>query len=92
MATLDGYEPYATGMTAKMAVEALWRAYKLPEHSREILENSCMVFNSETPPDYAYILDLDGVKFPIWHNLTNNKYYYGDISDSLRAILWFQFF
>ena len=45
MATLDGYEPYATGMTAKMAVEALWRAYQIPEHSKEVLENSFMVIS-----------------------------------------------
>lgn len=92
MATLDGYVPYATGMTAKMAVEALWRAYKLPEHSREVLENSAMVFESDQPPSYTYIKDLNVVKFPIWHNMENNRYYYGDISDSVRKIFWFQFF
>lgn len=90
MATLDGYVPYATGMTAKMAVEALWRAYKIPEHSREFLENSTIVINESSPPEYIYIKDLEYVKFPIWHNPDNNKYYYGDVSDTLRKIFWFQ--
>lgn len=92
MATLDGYEPYATGMTAKMAVEALWRSYNLPEKTKEILEHSCVIYDDENPPTYLTIKELEGVKFPIWHNLENNKYYYGDVSDTLRNIVWFQFF
>lgn len=91
MATLDGYVPYATGMTARMAVEALWRAYKLPEHSREVLENSVILIEDSNPPSYEYIIDLENVKMPIWHNIETNKYYIGTISDSARCIMWFQF-
>ena len=91
MATLDGYVPYATGMTARMAVEALWRAYKLPEHSREILENSVIVMEDDTPPSYEHMMDLENVKTPIWHDKETNKYYIGTMSETARCIMWFQF-
>ena len=90
MATLDGYEPYATGMTAKMAVEALWRAYQIPEHSKEVLENSFMVISQNTPPEYSFLIDLDNVKFPVWHDLSTHKYYFGDINTTARCVIWFQ--
>lgn len=91
MATLDGYVPYATGMTARMAVEALWRAYALPEHSVEVLENSVIVYTDNEPPGYQQIIDLDNVKLPIWHDKEKNKYYVGAVNNVIRNVVWFQF-
>lgn len=91
MATLDGYVPYATGMTARMAVEALWRAYSLPEHAVETLENSIIVFTGDEPPGYAQIADHEENKIFLWHDKQKNKYYIGDISSSARNVIWFQF-
>ena len=79
MATLDGYSPYGTGMSAKQAVEALWNAYNVPK-------NYCKIKRSETVPSFSDIQN----DCSFWYNEKTCKWYRAHRNTDLKMIFWFE--
>lgn len=79
MATNDGYSPYATGMSAKQAVQALWNAYNINTNYSKVISQNTPPSYSDVPNDCSY-----------WYNTSTNKLYRGVRNDELVLIMWFE--
>lgn len=79
MATLDGYAPYATGMTASQAVQALWNAYNIGT-------NFSKVISQPNPPGYQEIPN----DCSFWYCTTTNKLYRALRNEDLSMLAWFE--
>lgn len=79
MATNDGYSPYATGMSAKQAVQALWNAYNINTNYSKVISQSTAPSYSDVPNDCSY-----------WYNTSTNKLYRSVRNDELVLIMWFE--
>ena len=79
MATNDGYSPYATGMSAKQAVQALWNAYNINTNYSKVISQNNPPSYSDVPNDCSY-----------WYNTSTNKLYRGVRNDELTLIMWFE--
>ena len=79
MATNDGYSPYATGMSAKQAVQALWNAYNINTNYSKVISQNSPPSYSDVPNDCSY-----------WYNTSTNKLYRGVRNDELALIMWFE--
>ena len=79
MATNDGYSPYATGMSAKQAVQALWNAYNINTNYSKVISQNTAPSYSDVPNDCSY-----------WSNTSTNKLYRGVRNDELVLIMWFE--
>ena len=79
MATLDGFAPYATGMTAKEAVEALWAA-------KNIDSNGAKIINSDTTPVYSDAKN----EITFWHNTETNRLYRAHLNNTDMIVMWFE--
>jgi hypothetical protein len=79
MATNDGYSPYATGMSAKQAVQALWNAYNINTNYSKVISQNTAPSYSDVPNDCSY-----------WYNTSTNKLYRGVRNDELVLIMWFE--
>lgn len=82
MATRDGYEPYATGMTAEHAVRALWMANSLPE----TLKSYSRIVKQETAPLYKDVYN----DCSYWYNIKTNKLYRAIRNDTYKILAWFE--
>lgn len=78
MATLDKFAPYATGMTAKEAVQSLWNAKDLTSYSK--------VIRSTTPPSYADITN----DCSFWYNASTNKLYRVSRNTTDQIVVYFE--
>lgn len=79
MATLDGYAPYATGMTAREAVDALWAA-------KNISTTSSTILYADDPPAYSAV--KNDVTF--WYNTSTNKLYRANLNNDLSIVIWIE--
>jgi hypothetical protein len=79
MATLDGFSPYSSGMTAKQAVQSLWNAYN-------INTNYSKVISSPNPPAYQDVSN----DCSFWYCTSTNKLYKGVRNTDLLLIMWFE--
>lgn len=79
MATLDGFAPYATGMTAREAVDALWSARNLESTGAKLIK-------SETVPSYSNVKN----ELTFWYNTSTNKLYKARMNEDDRIVIWFE--
>lgn len=79
MATLDGFAPYATGMTAREAVEALHAA-------RNISTNGAKIINSDTAPVFSDVSN----EITFWYNTETNRLYRAHLNTTDNIVMWFE--
>lgn len=79
MATLDGFAPYATGMTAREAVDALWAA-------RNLTDTGAKIIKSDTAPTYANVKN----ELTFWYNTSTNKLYRAHLNEDDNIVIWFE--
>lgn len=79
MATLDGFAPYATGMTAREAVDALWAAKNLDDTGAKLIK-------SDTAPVYANVKN----ELTFWYNTTTCKLYRAHLNTDDNIVIWFE--
>lgn len=82
IATLDGYNPYPTGLTAAQCVAALKRAYLLDV----TLQDYAFVAKTETPPPYEDV-DTTG---EFWFCTKTQKLYRAYRDEDEKIVLWFE--
>lgn len=82
MATLDGYNPYGCGLTAKQVVDALRRGHNL----EATLKNYAFIASTTTPPTYD---EIDTVG-EFWYNEETGKLYRAFIDQLEKIVCWFQ--
>lgn len=82
MATLDGYNPYPTGLTAAQCVAALKRAHILDV----TLQDYAFIAKTETPPTYDEV-DTTG---EFWFCTKTQKLYRAVKNDEEKLLLWFE--
>ena len=79
MATLDGFAPYATGMTAREAVDALWAA-------KNISTNGAKIINSDTAPVFSDVSN----EITFWYNTATNRLYRAHLNTTDNIVMWFE--
>ena len=79
MATNDGYSPFATGMSAKQAVQALWNAYNINTNYSKVIRQSTAPNYSDVPNDCCF-----------WYNTNTNKLYRCIRNTDLSLLMWFE--
>lgn len=82
MATLDGYQPYPTGLTAAQCVLALKRGYNLPD----TLANYAFVAKTDTPPT------VEDVKThgEFWFCNITGKLYRAMLNSESNILVWLE--
>lgn len=76
---MNNYSPYSTGMTAKQAVDALWKA-------ATIGKEMCKIISQNTAPRLS---DIEN-DCSFWYNTTNNKLYRACRNVDLGIVIWFE--
>lgn len=78
MATLDGFAPYATGMTAKQAVQALWNAHNIGTNYSKVISQPSAPSWQDVPNDCSF-----------WYNTSTNKLYRA-VRNTQGMLAWFE--
>jgi hypothetical protein len=76
---MNNYSPYSTGMTAKQAVDALWKAVNIGKET-------CKIISQETAPRLS---DIEN-ECSFWYNTENNKLYRASRNVDLGIVIWFE--
>lgn len=76
---MNNYSPYSTGMTAKQAVDALWKAVNIGKET-------CKIISQETAPSLS---DIEN-DCSFWYNTENNKLYRASRNVDLGIVIWFE--